>query len=80
MFRQLALKALDMGIRLEFTDLAVDKISEVGFDIIYGARPLRRAVQQKIEDKLADSILKGHVLPGEALLCDFQEDFVFVKV
>ncbi len=80
MFRQLALKALDMGIQLEFTDLAVDKISEVGFDIIYGARPLRRAVQQKIEDKLADSILQGHVLPGEALLCDYQEDFVFVKV
>ncbi|MGI6404730.1 MAG: ATP-dependent Clp protease ATP-binding subunit [Oscillospiraceae bacterium] len=80
MFRQLALKALDMGIRLEFSDSAVDKISEVGFDILYGARPLRRAVQQRIEDKLADSILKGHVLPGEALLCDYQEDFVFVKV
>ena len=39
MFRQLALKALDMGIRLEFSDSAVDKISEVGFDILYGARP-----------------------------------------
>ncbi|HHY53249.1 MAG TPA: ATP-dependent Clp protease ATP-binding subunit [Clostridiales bacterium] len=80
MFRQLALKALDIGIRLEFSESAVDKISEVGFDNLYGARPLRRAVQQKIEDKLADSILKGYVQPGEALLCDYRDDFVFVKV
>jgi len=80
MFRRLAGKAHDMGIQLDFTESAVSKISEEGFDIVYGARPLRRAVQQKIEDKLADKILKGQIVPGEALLCDFDGDFVFVKV
>ena len=80
MIGQLAQRALDMGIGLEFTDSAVDKISQEGYDIIYGARPLRRAVQQKIEDKLADKILSGHVKSGEKLLCDYQEEFVFLKV
>ena len=79
MFRQLAEKALQMGIKLEFSEMAVDKISEQGFDAVYGARPLRRAVQHKIEDKLADEILVGNVRSGETLLCDFVEDFVFVK-
>lgn len=80
MFHQLAGKVQDMGIRLDFTESAVTKISEEGFDILYGARPLRRAVQQKIEDRLADEILQGQVVPGESLLCDFLEDFIFVKV
>jgi ATP-dependent Clp protease ATP-binding subunit ClpC len=79
MFRQVSCKAKDMGIHLEFSDAAVDRISEEGFDQAYGARPLRRAVQQKIEDKLADQILQGNVRPGESLLCDWQEGFVFVK-
>ncbi len=80
MFAQLAAKAAEMGIGLEFSDCAVERISQEGFDAAYGARPLRRAVQQKIEDKLADSILRGDVLPGETLLCDYTDQFVFVKV
>jgi len=80
MFRQLAGKAKEMGIRLDFTESAVSQISEEGFDATYGARPLRRAVQRKIEDKLADKILGGQVQPGESLLCDYNGEFVFVKV
>jgi len=79
MFDQLAHKASDIGITLEFTDSAVSRISQEGFDIIYGARPLRRAVQQKIEDKLADEILQGQVKSGEKLVCDYNEEFVFLK-
>lgn len=79
MFDQLATRALDMGINLEFTESAVAQISQEGFDQLYGARPLRRAVQQKIEDKLADDILHGIVKSGESLLCDYKEDFVFLK-
>ena len=80
MFTHLAGKARDMGIDLDFTESAISQISKEGFDIIYGARPLRRAVQQKIEDKLADNILKGNVLPGESLLCDYNGEFVFLKL
>jgi len=80
MFGQLAQKAQEIGITLEFSDSAVEKISQEGFDNVYGARPLRRAVQQRIEDKLADKILLGDVKPGEKLMCDFVEEFIFVKV
>ncbi|MCL2034556.1 MAG: ATP-dependent Clp protease ATP-binding subunit [Oscillospiraceae bacterium] len=79
MFRQLAEKAMQMGIKLEFSETAVLKLSEQGFDAVYGARPLRRAMQHKIEDKLADEILVGNVQSGETLFCDFVEDFVFLK-
>lgn len=81
MFEQLADKALHMGIRLEFTDSAVSRISQEGYDIIYGARPLRRALQRKVETPLASKILCGDIRTGENLLCDFAEDeFVFLKV
>ena len=80
MFEQLADKARDMGVSLDFTEAAVSKISEEGCDMIYGARPLRRAVQQKIEDKLADAVLKGRVAPGQSLLCDYDGEFVFLHV
>jgi len=79
MFEQLATKALDIGITLEFTESAVSEISREGYNALYGARPLRRAVQQKIEDKLADEILLGQIKAGERLICDFREDFVFLK-
>ncbi len=78
-FKRLAKKAAEMNIALEFSDCAVEKIAERGFDPVYGARPLRRAVQQHVEDKLADEILAGGISPGEAVLCDYRDDFVFLK-
>ncbi len=78
-FQRLAKKAAEMNIALEFSDSAVEKIAERGFDPVYGARPLRRAVQQHVEDKLADEILAGGISPGENVLCDYQDGFVFLK-
>src|SRR5699024_1272841 len=70
MVDQLTDKASGMGLGLSFTDPAVERISREGYDLIYGARPLRRALQQKIEDRLADRILSGEVKSGEKILCD----------
>ncbi|WRS27327.1 ATP-dependent Clp protease ATP-binding subunit [Oscillospiraceae bacterium MB08-C2-2] len=79
LFGQLAQRTKEMGINLEFTESAVEQISLAGFDLIYGARPLRRAVQQKIEDRLAEKILAGQIKSGESLVCDFKDEFVFLK-
>ncbi len=49
------------GIKAEFTDNAVSKIAKEGFDVVYGARPLRRAIQNKIEDMLSEKIIDGTV-------------------
>jgi ATP-dependent Clp protease ATP-binding subunit ClpC len=77
MFGSLILKAGDMGISLDVTDAAVEKIAEEGAGSAFGARPLRRAISQKIEDKIADQILKGRVRPGDAVICDYEDEFVF---
>lgn len=67
-----------MDIDLSFTEEAIDKIADAGFDEIYGARPLKRAIQNKIEDKLSEEMLKGTVEKGKSYTCAFEkEEFVF---
>jgi ATP-dependent Clp protease ATP-binding subunit ClpB len=57
-------------MRLELTEAALDKLGEAGFDPVYGARPLKRAIQQRIENRLAQDILSGKFLPGDTILVD----------
>ena len=54
----------DMGIEVTFSDEAVSKIADAGFDDVYGARPLKRAIQSRIEDALSEEMLKGNVKKG----------------
>lgn len=79
MTAELANRAKGNGITIEFTDSAVEKLAEKGFDESYGARPLRRAMQREIEDKLSDLILSGEVKPGGRVSCDYDNDFVFAS-
>jgi ATP-dependent Clp protease ATP-binding subunit ClpC len=51
----------EKNIEIEFTDNVISKLSEKGFDKVYGARPLRRALQTELEDKLAEEILEGNI-------------------
>lgn len=67
-----------MDIDLSFTEEAIDRIADAGFDEIYGARPLKRAIQNKIEDKLSEEMLRGTVEKGKSYTCAFEkEEFVF---
>ena len=59
--------------RAEFTDAAVSQIAKVGFDPIYGARPLRRAIQSDIEDMIAEKMLEGKVKKGDSVKIDFKD-------
>lgn len=70
----------NVEINLTFTDAAIDKISDSGFDKVYGARPLRRAIQSQIEDALSEEILQGNIQKGQEVVCDLCEDrFIFTK-
>jgi ATP-dependent Clp protease ATP-binding subunit ClpB len=72
------LKDRDMGF--DVSDAALDRIGEAGFDPVYGARPLKRAIQQQIENTLAQEILSGKFLPGDVITVDVEADkFVFRK-
>lgn len=70
----------DMDIEVTFSDEAVSKIADAGFDDVYGARPLKRAIQSRIEDALSEEMLKGNVKKGGKYICNVKDDkFVFDK-
>ncbi len=80
MLQTLSRRMASLGMSIEFTDAAVAAIAKAGFDAVYGARPLRRAIQSSIEDALSEHILEGKFASGDAILCDFNEDkFSFNK-
>ncbi len=60
----------DRDIELELTEAALDSLGESGFDPVYGARPLKRAIQQRLENSLAQEILAGHYAPGDRIYVD----------
>jgi ATP-dependent Clp protease ATP-binding subunit ClpB len=62
------LAARDIG--LELTEGALDWLGEVGYDPVYGARPLKRAIQQYMENALARDLLQGRFLPGQTIVVD----------
>ena len=69
-----------MDIRISFSDEAVEKIADAGFDEVYGARPLKRAIQTKIEDALSEAMLRGEVKAGRAYACRVSGDaFTFTE-
>ena len=81
MLKTLKIRVHDMGIELDFDDSAIEKISDEGFDPVYGARPLRRAIQSQIEDKLSEEMLDGHITSGNKYVCKHTDDgFVFESV
>ncbi len=61
------------NISLEITSEAMDKLIEEGYSETYGARPMKRTVQKRIEDRLSDEILAGNVLPGETVTVEMRE-------
>lgn len=70
----------DNDLRLQVTDAVLDKLATLGYDPVYGARPLKRAIQNWIENPLAQQVIKGDYEPGDRILIDVQGDnFSFVR-
>ena len=67
------------GYVLHFTDATLNFISEIGYDPIYGARPLKRAIQQEIENPLAQQILSGSLLPEKPITVDYVDGKIVAK-
>jgi ATP-dependent Clp protease ATP-binding subunit ClpB len=64
----------ERDMKLELSDAAVDRLAEAGFDPVYGARPLKRAIQQQVENPLAQRILRGEFGPGSMVRVDAGAD------
>ncbi|MBG9542299.1 Clp protease ClpX [Cytobacillus firmus] len=69
----------EQDITLELTDAAKEKISVEGYDPEYGARPLRRAIQKHIEDRLSEELLRGTVLTGQSVVIDVKDGEFVVR-
>ncbi|EPL6456551.1 MULTISPECIES: ATP-dependent chaperone ClpB [Providencia] len=67
------------GYEVTATPAALEKIGEAGFDPIFGARPLKRAIQQEIENPLAQEILSGRLLPGKPVVLDVENNEIVAK-
>ena len=63
----------ERDISLQLTDAALDLLGESGFDPVYGARPLKRAIQNQLENPLAQAILAGHFGPGDVIQVDVHD-------
>lgn len=61
------------NIEVEFTGAAVEFVTEEGFDPEFGARPLRRAIQRRVDNELSRMVLEGSLNPGEKVVVDLEE-------
>ncbi len=62
-----------LDVKIEFDSSAVIKVADAGFDKLYGARPLRRAIQSNIEDMLSEKLLDGSIKAGDNVVCLFED-------
>ena len=68
------------NLELVATPAALDKLAEVGYDPVYGARPLKRAIRQNLENPLAEALLTGEFLPGDTIEITVEKgEIVFKK-
>ena len=64
----------ELGFTAELTDAAADHLAEIGYDPSYGARPLRRLLQRRVENELSKRLLRGEYRTGDFVLIDFDPD------
>jgi ATP-dependent Clp protease ATP-binding subunit ClpC len=78
MLAQVSKQLEEKGVKLEVTDAAKDLLGEKGYDEVFGARPLRRVIQDMVEDKLSESFLRGKFQPGDKVVVDVEGEEIVV--
>ncbi|MFT5521315.1 MAG: ATP-dependent Clp protease ATP-binding subunit ClpB, partial [Enterobacterales bacterium] len=77
--KQIVERLAEREITLEVTEQTLAAIAEIGFDPIFGARPLKRAIQQRLENPLANAILSGDIDSGETIVADWVDTELVLK-
>jgi len=80
MLSEVSKRINNLGIEIEFSDEVCSHLAKVGYDPVYGARPLRRAIQQKIEDSFSTDMLEGNIKAGDKVLCSLLNDEIVYNV
>jgi len=71
MLKNLGERLNNLGYELRFTEKALERIAEEGFDEAYGARPIRRAVRSLVEDEISEKLLSGELREKNRIICDY---------
>jgi len=79
MLAKVAQQLVEKGIKLEATDAARDFLGEKGYDEVFGARPLRRVIQDMVEDKLSESLLCGKFQSGDTAVVDLEGEEIVIR-
>ncbi len=79
MVRNLFSRLADNGITAELDESAADYVAKAGFDPVYGARPLRRVIQSKIEDLFAEQMLEGKIKAGDSVVVKAKDDAIVIE-
>ena len=80
MLRDVAKQLLEKGVSMEVSQEAKEMLAERGFDADFGARPLRRQIQEQVEDKLSEEFLAGNFGPGDTIYVDVKDDEITLRV
>ena len=75
---KLKTRLLNLGYNINFGQSVIDFVSKVGFDDVYGARPLKRAIQEKIEDYISDEVLREKIVLGKTYNIEINEEEVSI--
>ncbi|MEE8598207.1 MAG: ATP-dependent Clp protease ATP-binding subunit [Dehalococcoidales bacterium] len=79
MLAKVAQQLVEKGIKLEVTEAARDFLGDKGYDEVFGARPLRRVIQDMVEDKLSESLLRGQFQPGDTAVVDLEGEEIVMR-
>ena len=79
LMQEVSSNLLEKGISLEVTESAREWLAEEGYDPTFGARPLRRLIQDTVEDKLSDAILAGEIGPADTAIVDLDAESIVIK-
>ena len=79
MLDQVTASLKEKNVALEVTDTAKEFIGNKGYDPVFGARPLRRTIQNLVEDHLSEALLRGEFLPGDTVVVDCVEEEIVMK-
>jgi ATP-dependent Clp protease ATP-binding subunit ClpC len=79
MLREVWKELAEKTVKLEVTDAAKDLLGEKGYDPIFGARPLRRTIQDMVEDPLSDAFLRGNFQAGDTVLVDCEGEEIVIR-
>ena len=79
MINELNKRVEEQGFTLEVTDEAKEFLAKEGFDEVFGARPLRRAILRHVEDSLSEALLKQEFKTGDHIVADVQDNRLILK-